>query len=110
VVCKVIDKEEITKSPLGIKRYPCHRCVVWGAGGSLRDIGSPYALACRDATGQYFDGANIYRLHLPPGIPAMDFWSVVVYDPQTRSMLQSDQQFPSTSSQKKGTISFGGII
>jgi hypothetical protein len=31
-----------------------------------------------------------------------DFWSVIVYDNQTRSMLQTDQQGPSISSQNKG--------
>ena len=42
------------------------------------------------------------RLRLPPGIPAKQFWSLVLYDSQTRSMLQTDQQFPSIGSQKKG--------
>ena len=42
-----------------------------------------------------------YKLHLPPNIPVRTFWSVIVYDTQTRSMLQSDQQFPSVSSQNK---------
>ena len=65
-------------------------------------IGSQYALAMHDAAGAYLDGAKRYRLHLPAGIPAKDFWSVLVYDPQTRSMLQTDQQFPSLSSQKEG--------
>jgi hypothetical protein len=37
-----------------------------------------------------------------PGIPAKQFWSLVLYDNQTRSMLQTDQQFPSISSQKRG--------
>jgi hypothetical protein len=41
-------------------------------------------------------------LQLPPNIPAKDFWSVVLYDNQTRSQLQTDQQFPSVSSQKEG--------
>jgi len=36
----------------------------------------------------YFDGAKSCRLKLPPPIPAKDFRSIVVYDPQTRSMLQ----------------------
>jgi hypothetical protein len=63
-------------------------------------LGSQYAWTEHDATGAYLDGAKTYRLHLPAGIPAKDFWSVLVYDPQTRSMLQTDQQFPSLSSQK----------
>lgn len=67
-------------------------------------IGSQYAYAEHDAAGHYLDGGKTYRLHLPPNIPAKDFWSLLVYDPQTRSMLQTDQQFPSTSSQKAGLI------
>ena len=62
--------------------------------------GSQYAIADHDAAGRYLDGAKTYRLHLPPDIPAKDFWSLLVYDPQTRSMLQTDQRFPSLSSQK----------
>jgi hypothetical protein len=67
-------------------------------------IGSQYAYAERDDAGHYLDGSKSYRLHLPPYIPVKDFWSVLVYDPQTRSMLQTDQRFPSISSQKKGII------
>ena len=67
-------------------------------------FGSQYAIAEHDAAGYYLDGAKTYRLHLPPDIPAKNFWSLVVYDPQTRSMLQTDQQFPSTGSQKEGII------
>ena len=66
--------------------------------------GSQYAYAERDAAGEYLDGGKSYRLHLPPDIPALTFWSVVVYDPQTRSLLQTDQRFPSVSSQKAGLI------
>ena len=67
-------------------------------------IGSQYAYTEHDASGKYLDGGKNYRLHLPPNIPAKDFWSLLVYDPQTRSMLQTDQQFPSMSSQKKGLV------
>ena len=65
---------------------------------------SQYAMAEHDADGEYLDGGRNYRLHLPGNIPVKNFWSVLVYDPQTRSMLQTDQRFPSLSSQKTGLI------
>ena len=67
-------------------------------------IGSQYALTEHDASGHYLNGSGSYSMHLPPNIPAKDFWSVIVYDPQTRSLLQTDQRYPSTGSQKKGII------
>jgi len=41
---------------------------------------------------------------LPPNIPVKEFWSVIVYDNQTRSMLQTDQQWPAVSSQTQGLL------
>jgi hypothetical protein len=63
--------------------------------------GSQYPWSCLDADGNPFDGSKNYKLHLPPNIPAKNFWSAIVYDTQTRSMLQTDQRFPSVSSQNK---------
>lgn len=63
--------------------------------------GSQYPWTAQDSKGKPFDGANTYKLHLPPNIPVKDFWSIIVYDLQTRSMLQTDQQFPSVSSQNE---------
>ena len=65
-------------------------------------IGSQYAVAFVDSKNQPLDGGKTYRLRLPPNIPVKDFWSLVLYDNQTRSMLQTDEQFPSIGSQKKG--------
>jgi hypothetical protein len=65
-------------------------------------VGSQYAITFRDAQGNYFDGGKTYKLHLPAKPPVKDFWSIVIYDGQTRSMLQTDEQFPSIGSQQKG--------
>jgi hypothetical protein len=46
------------------------------------------------------DGSKTYKVNLPPNVPAKDFWSFVVYDNQTRSMLQTAQQYPSIGSEK----------
>ncbi len=62
--------------------------------------GSQYALAARDAEGRYLDGSKNYTLNIPANAPAKDFWSVVLYDPQTRSELQTSQALPSVSSQR----------
>jgi hypothetical protein len=64
--------------------------------------GSQYAWTARDASGNALDGGKNYRLHLPPNIPVKDFWSVILYSNQTRSMIQTDQRFPSVGSQTKG--------
>lgn len=65
----------------------------------LPDIGSQYLFGILDAGGQPFDGAKTYRVTLPKGIPAAKFWSLTLYDNQTRSMLQTDQRFPRAGSQ-----------
>ncbi|BBC28950.1 hypothetical protein SGFS_002410 [Streptomyces graminofaciens] len=65
----------------------------------LTGVGSQYLIVTLDSAGQPFDGARHYRLTLPPGIPAARFWSLTLYDNQTRSMLQTPQRFPWAGSQ-----------
>jgi hypothetical protein len=60
-------------------------------------VGSQYLGAYRDNTGEYLMGDNNYKLHLPAGIPAKDFWSVTLYHPDTRSLLQNGEPKPSVS-------------
>jgi len=61
-------------------------------------VGSQYAFGDKDENGDYLDGRKTYRLNLPADAPAKDFWSVVAYDPQTRSELQTGQPLPSKNS------------
>jgi hypothetical protein len=60
--------------------------------------GSQYLWTPRDAGGAFLDGGQNYRLHIPPNIPVRNFWSVVAYDADSRSLLRSSQPFPSVSS------------
>ena len=62
--------------------------------------GSQYGVVNQDSTGAFLDGGKQYRLRMPGDVPAKDFWSVVVYDPQTRSELQTSQPYPSKNSRR----------
>jgi hypothetical protein len=65
----------------------------------LTGVGSQYIVAFKDGDGEALDGAKSYRVKLPPEIPAARFWSLTLYDNQTRSMLQTPQRFPRAGSQ-----------
>lgn len=60
--------------------------------------GSAYAYTAMDSTGAWLDGGRTYRLTLPAGIPAKNFWSVDLYDTQTRSLLETDNPYPALMS------------
>ena len=65
-------------------------------------VGSQYAIAALDSEGNYLNGGKNYKLNIPANPPARNFWSMIVYDTQTRSMLQTDQQFPAKGSNRAG--------
>jgi hypothetical protein len=65
----------------------------------LTGVGSQYLIANVDAKGDPFDGAKTYRIRLPKDIPAARFWSLNLYDNQTRSLLQTPQRYPRAGSQ-----------
>ena len=60
--------------------------------------GSDYLIAGLDSKHQALDGGKTYKLHVPANVPVKDNWSVTIYDTQTRSMLQTDQQFAGINS------------
>jgi hypothetical protein len=64
--------------------------------------GSAYAGTFRDSQGNYFDGSKTYKITLAAPIPAKEFWSFVVYDNQTRSLLETDQKLAGLDSHAPG--------
>jgi hypothetical protein len=65
----------------------------------LPGIGSQYLFASLDSNKQYLDGGKIYKVTLPKDIPEANFWSLTLYDNQTRSMLDTPQRYPRAGSQ-----------
>lgn len=61
--------------------------------------GSQYLLAMADADKKSFDGSKTYKVTLPKDIPQANFWSLTLYDNQSRSMLDTPQRFPRAGSQ-----------
>ena len=57
----------------------------------LPGVGSQYLMGFLDSEGNAYDGAKTYKVTLPKGIPAAAFWSLILYDNQSRSMLQTPQ-------------------
>ena len=103
---------EIT--PEGIKPYPnkgarrlhsrtsmfyTATCITPAMCMRLTGVGSQYLVANVDENGLPFDGAETYRVTLPKDIPAARFWSLNLYDNQTRSLLQTEQLYPRAGSQ-----------
>lgn len=51
--------------------------------------GQVYLSAYRDANGEWFDGGKTYRLRVSPNVPAGQFWSVALYDIETRCFMDT---------------------
>jgi hypothetical protein len=68
----------------------------------LVGAGSQYIYTERDGEGRYLDGGATYKITVPANVPVKNFWSFMVYDSQTRSMLQTDKNFPGIDSKAKG--------
>jgi hypothetical protein len=51
--------------------------------------GGNYLQAFKDKDGNRFDGGKTYRLRVPANAPAEQFWSLTLYDTDTRTMIQN---------------------
>lgn len=63
-------------------------------------LGSRYQTTYKDKDGNFFDGNKTYKLNVPAKVPVKLFWSVTVYDAFTRCVVQTQQPYPSISSQQ----------
>jgi hypothetical protein len=59
---------------------------------------SAYLSAYRDKAGQWLDGGKSYRLHVPPHPPIELFWSVTLYDVDTRALIRNPERIADRSS------------
>lgn len=63
-------------------------------------LGQAYLGAYADASGNWLDGAKHYRLHVGANPPAKQFWSVTVYDIDTRTLIDNPQRKADLSSRQ----------
>ena len=107
----LVTKEGIKPFPTtGVRKQHSRTAFLYAATGvtpamcmRLAGIGSQYLMTVKDADGNRLDGGKSYRVTLPPDIPAARFWSITLYDNETRSMLQTPQRFPRAGSQSYPT-------
>lgn len=59
--------------------------------------GSKYPNAVRDSKGEFLNGTNTYKMHLPPNPPAALFWAVTAYNVTDGTMPETKQMLPSTN-------------
>jgi len=59
---------------------------------------SAYLGAYKDKAGEWLDGGRSYRLRVPPNPPIRLFWSVTLYDVDTRALILNPQEIADRSS------------
>jgi len=59
---------------------------------------SAYLGAYKDKAGEWLDGGKSYRLRVPANPPIKLFWSVTLYDIDTRALIVNDQKIADRSS------------
>jgi hypothetical protein len=59
---------------------------------------SAYLGVYKDKAGKWLDGGMSYQLRVPPNPPVKLFWSVTLYDVDTRALILNDQKIADRSS------------
>lgn len=61
-------------------------------------VGQVYLGTYKDKDGNWLDGSQTYRLRVAPNAPVANFWSLTVYDTDTRALVDNPQQQADRSS------------
>ena len=80
-----------------------------GMMGRVVGAGQVYLEASKDASGKWLDGGRSYRLHVPADVPVAQFWSVTVYDNETRCFVDTGVQ-PDRSSRDEIVVNADGSV
>ena len=70
--------------------------------------GSQYVGTYTDSRGKWLSGENTYRLNLPKDVPANMFWSLTVYENETRSMIRNADGRPAVGTVRGVKSNEGG--
>jgi hypothetical protein len=74
------------------------------------DAGSKYPFTTRDAQGEFLNGSNTYKLHLPPDPPAKLFWAATAYNITDGTMVETPQLLPSINGMNKVATNSDGSV
>jgi hypothetical protein len=75
-----------------------------GMMGRTVGFGQLYLESTKDAQGNWLDGSNTYHLHVPKDAPVAQFWSVTVYDNETRCFVDTGVQPDRSSRNDDGSV------
>lgn len=66
----------------------------------IPNVGQAYLGSYHDKEGNWLDGGKNYTLNIPANPPAVNFWSITIYDSATRCIIDNPQKNADLSSRK----------
>ena len=90
----------------------CYGAIYMTRAMALRQAGpgSRYIQTLVDHEHNWLDGGKSYRLRIPADAPAKDFWSITLYDSETRSLVQNKSAIPAISSYDELKVNADGSV
>jgi hypothetical protein len=73
-------------------------------------VGQVYLGTYKDKDGNWLDGAQSYRLRIPPDAPVKQFWSMTVYDVASRALIDNPTQQADRSSRMDLQVNADGSV